>query len=77
MNDFKKILYVFDEEACDGGVQVRVYRGFCVTCNHSRVHGRSSYSGLSATVEINPWPRAFYPRGRSRVSYALCFFPNA
>ena len=59
------------------GVQVRVHRGFSVTCNHSRVHGGSSHSGLSATAKINSWSWTFYSRGWYSVSDALCFQPNS
>lgn len=59
------------------GVQVRVYRGFPVTCNHSRVHGRSSHGGLSAAAKIDSRPWAFHPCRRSRIRYALCFYPNS
>lgn len=57
--------------------QVRIHRGFPVTCNHSRVHGRSSHSGLSATVKVHSWASTFHPRRRSRLSATLRFYANS
>lgn len=58
-------------------MQVRVYRGFPVTCSHSRVHGRSSYGGLPAAVKIDSRSWAFHPCRRCRISHPLCFHPSS
>lgn len=69
-------IYIYIDRGWENGLQVRVYRGFPVTCINSRVHGRSSNRGLPATAKIDSGTGEFYPRRRSCLCVAICFQPN-
>lgn len=58
------------------GLQAGFYRGFSITCNDSRVHGRGSHGGVPAATKRDSWAWPFHQCDRRCVSYAFCLQPN-
>lgn len=58
-------------------IQARVHRGFFVTRNHRRIHGRRCHRGVLTTAQRHPWSHPFHSRHRSCFRSSLCFFPNS